>query len=356
VKKTSILILYSLPAPFFSDGKLDTIGQESVLSRLEAVQKALYALDYSVHTLEARGELSLFLKKIRSCKADMVFNLCEEFYGRTRLEMNVAALLELLEIPFTGSPALVLGLSQDKGKTKSILANHGIPTPAYRVWMPGRDEQISGLQFPLIVKPMHEDASLGIDNKSFVRDEKSLKQRVQKIHKDYGQPALVEEYIDGRELNVSILGNEDPHILPISEIDFSTLPPDLPKICGYAAKWIENSQEFICTVPLCPAALSPEIEKRVKEVSLLSYRILECRDYGRVDIRLSPQAVPYVLEINANPDISPDAGMTRSAKAAGFSYAEFIGRIVQIARNRCAPSPLPGRRSPKCSPERAPRA
>jgi len=355
VKKTSLLILYSLPAPFFSDGTPDTIGQESVLSRLQAVQKALCSLGYSVHTLEAQGELSAFLKKIRSVKAEMVFNLCEEFYGRARLEMNVAALLELLEIPFTGSSALALGLSQDKGKTKSLLAHHGIPTPPYQIWMPGRDERISELQFPLIVKPMREDASLGIDKNSFVRDEKSLKRRVQKIHKNYGQPALVEEYIDGRELNVSILGNEDPHILPISEIDFSTLPPDLPKICGYAAKWLENSQEFICTVPLCPAPLSAEIEKRVKEVSLLSYRILDCRDYGRVDIRLSPQGIPYVLEINANPDISPDAGMTRSAKAAGFSYTEFIGRIVQIARDRCASPPLPGSRSPKSSPERAPR-
>jgi D-alanine-D-alanine ligase len=334
VKRTSVLILYSLPAPFFPNGTPDIIGQESVLSRIHAVQEALRSLGYPVQTLEARGELSLLLRKIRSAKAEVVFNLCEEFLGRTRLEMNIAALLELLDIPFTGSSALVLGLSQDKGKTKSILAQHGIPTPPYRVWQPGLDGLLHGLQFPLIIKPLREDASLGIDNDAFICDEKALRQQVQKIFQGYGQPALVEEYIEGRELNVSILGNEDPQVLPISEIDFSGMPSGLPKICGYAAKWVESSQEFSFTVPRCPATLSQKIEKKVKELSLLSYRVMECRDYARVDIRLSPQGIPYVLEINANPDISPDAGMTRSAKIAGFTYPDFIGYIVELGRAR----------------------
>jgi D-alanine-D-alanine ligase len=334
MKKPSILILYSLPAPFLPNGAPDIIGQESVLSRLHAVQEALRSLGYPVQTLEARGELSTFLKKIRSARADLIFNLCEEFLGRTRLEMNVAALLELMDIPFTGSSALVLGLSQDKGKTKSLLASHGIPTPAYRVWQPGMDGLLSGLQFPLIIKPLREDASLGIDNDAFILDEKTLKQQVRKIYQGYGQPALVEEYVEGRELNVSILGNEDPQVLPISEIDFSSMPPELPKICGYAAKWVESSQEFAYTVPRCPTPLPRRIEKEVKKVSLAAYRIMECRDYARVDIRLSPRGIPHVLEINANPDISPDAGMTRSAKTAGFTYPEFIGHIVELSWSR----------------------
>jgi D-alanine-D-alanine ligase len=336
MKKPSVLILYSLPASFSPDGIPDIIGQESIFFRLYAVQEALLSLGYSVQTLEARGELSTFLKKIRSARVDLIFNLCEEFLGRSRLEMNVAALLELLDIPFTGSSALALGLSQDKGKTKSLLAFHGIPTPAYSVWQPGMDEPLSGLQFPLIIKPLREDASLGIDNDAFVLNEKNLKQRVQEIYQGYGQPALVEEYIEGRELNVSILGNEDPRVLPISEIDFSSMPPELPKICGYEAKWVESSQEYAHTVPRCPAPLSPRIEKKVKKVSLDSYRIMECRDYARVDIRLSPRGIPYVLEVNPNPDISPDAGMPRSAKIAGFSYAEFIGYIAELcwARSR----------------------
>jgi D-alanine-D-alanine ligase len=353
MKEPSVLVLYSLPAPLLPNGSLDIIGQESVLSRLQAVQEALGSLGYPVQTLEARGELSAFLKKIRSARADLIFNLCEEFLGRTRLEMNVAALLELLDIPFTGSSALALGLSQDKGKTKSLLAFHGIPTPAYRVWQPGMDGLLSGWRFPLIVKPLREDASLGIDNDAFILDKKTLQQQVQKIYQGYEQPVLIEEYIEGRELNVSILGNEDPQVLPISEIDFSSMPPGRPKICGYAAKWVESSQEFAYTVPRCPARLSPRIEKKVRKVSLEAYRVMECRDYARVDIRLSPRGIPYVLEINANPDISPDAGMTRSARTAGYTYAEFISHIVELSWARSG-SPRSRGRSPKVSSPKEP--
>ena len=246
--------------------------------------------------------------------------------------MHIAALLELLDIPFTGSSALVLGVSQDKGMTKSILSHHGIPTPAYRVAAPGVDvPSVSGLRFPVIVKPLQEDASLGIGNDALVQDPVSLLQQVRKIHRLHRQAALIEEYIDGRELNVSILGNEELQALPISEIDFSTMPPGIPKICGYEAKWVENSQEFTHTVPICPAPLLAEVEERVKTACLHAYRVTGCRDYARVDIRLSPDGTAYLLEINANPDISPDAGMTRSAKAAGLPYPQFIGRIVDLA-------------------------
>ena len=342
MKEPSVLILYSLPAAFFPDGTPDIFGQESVLSRLNAVQQALLSSGYPVQSLQARGDLTVLIKKIRSGKTDLVLNLCEEFLGRTRLEMNVAALLELLDIPFTGSSALVLGLSQDKGKTKSILAQGGIPTPAYCVWQPGMDRRLSGLHFPLIIKPLLEDASLRIDNDAYTADEKTLKQQVQKIQKGYGQ-VLVEEYIEGRELNVSILGNNRPQVLPISEIDFSSMPPGLPRICSYAAKWVENSREFSSTVPRCPASLPAKVEEAVKQVSLEAYRIMDCRDYARVDIRLSAEGIPYVLEINANPDISPDAGMTRSAKTAGYTYPEFIARIVEICWSRNGTLPPRGR-------------
>lgn len=342
MKEPSVLILSSLPAPFFPDGTPDVFGQESVLSRLHAVQQALLSSGYPVQALEAKGDVAVLLKKMRSAKADLVFNLCEEFHGRTKLEMNIAALLELLDIPFTGSSALVLGLSQDKGKTKSILAHGGIRTPAYCVWQPGMDRRLSGLRFPLIIKPLLEDASLGIDNDAYIPDEKTLKQQVQKVHQGYGQ-VLVEEYIEGRELNVSILGNKNAQVLPISEIDFSSMPPGLPRICSYAAKWVENSREFSSTVPRCPASLPTKVEEEVKRVSLEAYRIMDCRDYARVDIRLSAEGTPYVLEINANPDISPDAGMTRSAKTAGYTYPEFIARIVEINWTRNGPPPSRGR-------------
>jgi len=334
MKKVSVLILYSFPPPFLPDGTPDQIGEESVRSRLQAVQDALIAFGFPLQLLEAKEDLPDLVQKILAAKPALVFNLCEEFFGQTRMEMNIAALLELLDIPFTGSSAFVLGLSQDKGKTKAILAYNNIPTPPYQVWQLGKDELLAGLRFPLIVKPLREDASLGIDNDSLVADGRSLKEQIQKIYRVYGEPVLIEEYIEGRELNVSIIGNKSPRVLPISEIDFSSLAPGLPKICGYAAKWMEDSHEFCHTVPRCPAELPPEIEKEVLRLSLEAYQIMECRDYGRVDIRLSQGGIPYVLEVNANPDISPDAGLIRSAKAAGFSYQEFIGHLVELALAR----------------------
>ena len=334
----SIVILYSLPHPLLADGLVDVFGRRSVLHRLQAVKEALLSLGYRVKTMEMKEYVSPMVGRILRSGAGLIFNLCEEFRGQSRLEMNVAALLEMLNVPFSGSSSLVLGLSQDKGKTKSILAHHGVPTPAYAVWSPEESPSTAHLRFPLIVKPLQEDASLGIDNDALVKDSASLLRQVEKIHRVHNQPALVEEYIEGRELNVSILGNEVPQVLPISEIDFSTLPSHLPRICGYEAKWEEYTPEFRHTVPLCPAPLSPKLEKRVREVAYRSYRLMDCRDYARVDIRLGSDGIPYVLEINANPDISPDAGMPRSARAAGLAYPQFIGRIAELAFSRSQPS------------------
>jgi D-alanine-D-alanine ligase len=298
------------------------------------VAGALRSSGYRLRTLEFADDWARVLEKISRSRIDLVFNLCEEFRGHSRLEMNIAALLEMIQVPFTGSSSLVLGLSQDKGKTKSLLADQGIPTPPYTVYEPGSRRFSHSLRYPLIAKPAYEDGSLGIDNDAFVADEKVLRRKVRSIHRSYGQPALVEEFIPGRELNVSVIGNEKPEILPISEIDFSSMPAGMPKICSYAAKWVEGSREFAHTQPLCPADLKKDIRERVKAVALQSYRILECRDYARVDIRLSPRGVPYVLEVNANPDISPDSGMVRSAKTAGFSYESFISRITEFALAR----------------------
>jgi D-alanine-D-alanine ligase len=342
----TILILYSLPYFLLPDGSVDVSSPKSVLGRLQAVKKALASRGHRVKVMEMKEDVSPMVGRILRSKAELIFNLCEEFRGQSRLEMNVAALLELLNVPFSGSSSLVLGLSQDKAKTKSILAHYGVPTPAYVVWSPGESPSVTHLKFPLIVKPLKEDASLGIDNDALVKDSASLFRQAEKIHQSLHQSALVEEYIEGRELNVSILGNEDPQILPISEIDFSTLPPHLPRICGYDAKWVETTPEFNHTVPLCPASLLPRLEKRVREVALLSYRLMDCRDYARVDIRLSPDGTPYVLEINANPDISPDAGMPRSAAAAGLSYPQLIDRIAELAFFRSQRSRGPAQSKP----------
>jgi len=336
MKKASVLLLYSLPLPCFPDGSPDPIGRKSSLDRLRSVKKALRSSGHQVQVVEFKDNWPVVLQKISRSGADLVFNLCEEFRGNSKLEMNIAALLEMVGMPFTGSSSLALGLSQDKGKAKSILTDHRIPTPSFALIAPGEKETGISLRYPLIAKPVFEDGSLGIDNDAYATNPRDLRRQVQRIHRLYRQPALVEEYIEGRELNVSIIGNEKPEVLPISEIDFSTLPAGLPRICSYAAKWMEESREYSHTQPLCPAPLAPRTRKRIEEISLQTYRTLDCRDYARVDIRLSPRGIPYVLEINANPDISLDAGMVRSAASAGYSYDAFISKIVQVAlaRNR----------------------
>jgi D-alanine-D-alanine ligase len=334
MKKASILVLYSLPLPHFPDGTPDPIGRKSSLSRLRDVEAALRNAGYQVVVFELRKSWSTVARRIANGGVDLIFNLCEEFLGQTSMEMNIAAMLDFFPIPYTGSPPLVLGLTQDKGATKSILSFQGVPTPSYLVVSPGEKIESIPLRFPLIVKPGNEDGSLGIDNNAFVRNHKMMVKRIEEIHRHYSQPALLEEYIEGRELNVSIIGNEVLQVLPISEIDFSNLPRGLPRICGYAAKWVEGSPEFRNTPGLCPALLPSKIRREVERVSLATYKITGCRDYARVDIRLSPEGIPFVLEINANPDISQDAGMVRSAKAAGFSYEGFISQIAEIALAR----------------------
>jgi D-alanine-D-alanine ligase len=334
MRKTSILLLYSLPLPHFPDGTPDPIGRKSSLSRLRDVEAALRTSGYRVVVLELRTSWSTVARRVAQEGVDLIFNLCEEFLGQTSMEMNIAAMLDFFKLPYTGSPALILGLTQDKETTKRILSSRGIPTPSYLVVSPGEKIGPMPLRFPVIVKPAQEDGSLGIHNRAFVKNYRSLVRQVKEIHRLYFQPALVEEYIEGRELNVSVIGNEHPRVLPISEIDFSRLPHGLPRICSYAAKWMEGSLEFCNTPGLCPAHLPSRIRREVERVSLATYKATGCRDYARVDIRLSPEGIPFVLEVNANPDISQDAGMVRSARAAGFSYEGFISQIAEIALAR----------------------
>ncbi len=216
------------------------------------------------------------------------------------------------------------------------MSAHGIPTARHTIYKNAEAISLDDLhlRFPLIIKPSHEDASVGIENASVVWDIESLQQRIGYIVKMYNQPALVEEYIEGRELNVAIIGNERPMILPISEIDFSQLPPEYPKIVTYNAKWVEGTAEYIGTVGTCPAKLRPEVEQCVREVALKTYQLMEIRDYARIDIRLDATNTPYVLEVNPNPDISRDAGFARSARAAGMTFEDMIAKIVEAALER----------------------
>jgi len=323
-------ILFNFPVKPSRGEDADYVAEADVEDQIEAVEDALRKLDLQYQSFPLKDEVQSFVRALKVYRPDVAMNLCEGAFGDSQLEMNVPALLELLGIPYTGSPPLTLGLRQNKGLTKDVLKAKGIPTPKYQILSSFEDWK-RGIDYPLIVKPLREDASLGISRKSFVMDDNELKSQVEYVNKRYRQPALVEKYINGRELNVAILGNEKPKVLPISEILFEF--SDEPKIVDYSAKWFKESDEYKKTKPVCPAKLKPSIRDKVERVALQAYKVLYCRDYARVDIRLKGN-IPYVLEANANPDISPEAGFVRSLRAAGIPFEEFIKEIILFALER----------------------
>lgn len=232
-------ILFNYPTKPLRGESLDYLAEAEVLDQVQAVQEALRKLGLQHYEIPLKGDVEEVIKILKEHKPDIVVNLSEGFLGDSSLEMHVPAILEMLGIPYTGSRPLTLGLCQDKGLAKAILRANNIPTPKYQV-MSRADVLRRGLKFPLFVKPLREDASIGITRGSFVRNMEELRSQVEYVNSVYGQPALVEEYISGREFNVSILGNEEPIVLPISEIIFEF--EGEPKIVDYAAKWLKDSE------------------------------------------------------------------------------------------------------------------
>ncbi len=306
------------------------------------IERSLVAAGYSTSVaalVDAEDHLlSLenFLRELRDAEGAMIFNLCEAAFDSSAYEMHITALLELYGLSFTGSGPFTLGLALDKGKSKDVLTGRGITTPAYSVFdsVPAAE---GALSFPIIVKPLSEDASVGIDSGSVVHSIGGLAERVEFIIANYGQPAIAEEYIKGREINIAIIGNgSTKRALPLSEISFEGFPEDLPKICCYEAKWVTESRLYQKTVPVCPAEVSEPLKAALVEVALKAYDVMGCRDYARVDTRVGEDGRVYVIEVNPNPDLSSDAGLARAARAAGMDYAGLIAEIVRVAEERCA--------------------
>lgn len=305
---------------------------------VSGIETGLRAKGYSTDLLPLRSAAGLeaFSKSVRAASpSSLIFNLCEGAFSKSSLEMNVAALFELYGARYTGSGPLALGLALDKGMAKDILRARSVPTPGYAVMDAPPDAMPGSLKFPLIVKPLREDASVGITSKAVVNSFSELRERVEFITKRYFQPAIVEEYIDGREFNIAVLGNGDAkRALPPSEILFVDFPEDRPKIVCYESKWVEESPFFRKTVPSCPADVAPELCDELQAVALRAYAVIGCRDYARVDMRVGRDGKIKVLEVNPNPDISSDAGFARAAKASGLEYSGLLASIVEEAESR----------------------
>jgi len=240
------------------------MSEVGVLEEREHVQRALQQEGYKATLFNMNGDVQRLLDFVKQKQPDVIFNLCESVGNESAHEMHIAGLYELLGIPYTGAPAFVLGSCLNKARTKEILAFHGIKTARFAIVKNiGELQEDLGLKYPLIVKPSREDASTGIDNGSVVEDLAALKKKVRGIFSEYDQPALIEEYINGRELNVAIMGNKRPIVFPISEIDFSGLPANYPKIVTYNAKWMQGTIEYTGTVGVCTASNPDELEKKV---------------------------------------------------------------------------------------------
>ena len=313
------------------------LSEVGVLEEREDLARALQAVGYRCSIFNVDSNITRLINFLKDEEPDVIFNLCESVGNEAIHEMHVAGIYELMGIPYTGSDPLTLGTALNKVRVKEILLYNDLPTPRFQLFKsPVRIALNDSLNFPLIVKPSHEDASVGIETDSVVYNLADLKKRVRNIIERFDQPALVEEYIDGRELNVAILGNRKPQVLPISEIDMSTLPKQYHRIITYNAKWMKGTDEYEHTKGVCPAKLPQEMEQLVKEMALKAFLLLGCRDYARIDIRLSKENKPYILEVNPNPDISDDAGFSRSAKTYGYKFEELIGKIVECALERIA--------------------
>jgi D-alanine-D-alanine ligase len=325
----------AVPHNFASIEENPHYSASKIIKDVEVVEKNVKSLGYSTALYDLRGTLKNLADAVRKEKPDLIFNLAESLGDDAMGEIRVACFLELLEMPYTGSAPYALASALNKARAKEILEFHKIPTPNYFVVRKLSEIDDKGLRLPMIVKPACEDGSIGIDKQSLVKNREDLVSGLQRIFQEFNPPALVEEFIEGKEMHVAVFGNKNPQIMPIAEIDFSGLPADYPRILTYDAKWRMEHEAYRGTPIVCPAKIKPALEKEIKDMTLRVYRIFECRDYARIDFRLDGAERPFVLEVNPNPDISfEDSGFCKAAEAAGLDYRAVIKKIIDSALER----------------------
>lgn len=298
------------------------------------VIQTLRDLGHDVSILPVEEDIAEIVSILTGRRPDIVFNLTEQFGGDRRLDKNIAALLEILDIPFTGSGAMGLMLCRDKHLCKQLLSLHKIRVPGFAFLPLKRAIRVpKALRYPLVVKPAFEDSSEGISNASLAANIEALRERVQFVHEGWQQAVIAEEYIDGRELYVSVLGNKKLIVLPIRECFFNSDEAKGPQMATYRVKFnAEYRKKWDITFGF--AELDPAIIKNVERICKRVYRVLQIRDYGRIDLRLTPDNKLVILEANPNPDIAYGEEFAESAHKAGISYEKLMARILQVALRR----------------------
>ncbi len=331
-------ILSSLQNPALTETQKfnDVYAEWDSFETIDAVRNALEK-SHNVIMIEA-DEFAFEKFKQHKNQIDIVFNIAEGLNGISR-EAQIPAMLDMLKIPYTGSDPLTLATCLDKSRTKEILLYNKIKTAKFFVAENVDDLSNFKLKFPVIIKPVAEGSSKGIFNSSFVTNKKDLFSAVENYISNYNQPALIEEYLPGREFTVAILGNDENAVaLPVVEINFDELPEDTVPIYSFEAKWIFDTRENPLDIFSCPANISAELENKIKEVALRTYKVLRCKDWSRIDIRLDQNGEPNIIEINPLPGILPNpednSCFPKAARAYGLSYDEMLNKVLLASAKR----------------------
>ena len=317
-------ILYNEP---LSSGQEFSESSQDVLAQVEAIEQSLSELDYYFVRIPFTKDLSAFIRQVRQTRVNVAINLCETVDEDARLAGHPAAVLELMQIPFSGSSSLALMLTTDKLLTKQVLKGMGIETPKHIVSEGSIPDDVKDFRFPVIVKPRFEDASIGIDQESVFENQADLFKSIPEWTRQFGS-VFIEEFIHGREFNVALMGASVPKVLPIAEIDFTELPSDLYGIVGYRAKWDPDSFEYHHTPRVFPKDLPLSMVKQLSDTALACFETCALRDYARVDFRVDREGKIYVLEVNANPCLSPDAGFAAAIRQSGITYSEMVEVLI----------------------------
>jgi D-alanine-D-alanine ligase len=320
------VILYTVLRDWTSD---DTLVSDEAIGRM---RRGLSAVGHDVISVAIHKDIAGPLKRLNPRK-HVLLNWCEGIDGDPNAYQAIPPVLEKLGFAYTGSDAWALAATQDKAFTKQILLENKIPTPVSKVY--DRAVLNGWRRYPAMVKPAMEHCSFGITRDSVVDSPQQLKERVQYVLDTWKSPALVEDFIDGVEYNVSVWGNEQPEVLPVAALDFSVFDDYHDRLCSFDAKWNPDSDAYRLIGVQCPAPMDAALKRRIDKVALAAYRALRLRDYGRIDMRVR-NGVPYVLDVNANPDITMEGGFARSARVAGYDYGQMSSKILSFAAERRA--------------------
>ena len=300
---------------------------QEILSTVRAVAVALTAEGNSVVRIPVHPD-ARWIDKLRRARVDLVFNLCESIDGVAALEPAVISVLELLGLPYTGSSSWTTSLCLRKHVVNAALERSGLPIPKFAVVRFGA--AIPSVGFPAICKPAAEDASIGVEQRSVVRTSRELTERVSSMLERW-EEVLVQQYVEGREVNVGVLGDA---VLPIAEIDFGRMPKGMWRIVTYRSKWEDGSDEDLGSSPRCPARLPAGLAAQLRNAAVAAWRIVGGSGYGRVDMRIDARGRPWILEVNANPDIAPTAGLARMAGVAGIDYGALVRQVCELGLQR----------------------